>query len=171
MEGYLGEIKMFGGQFAPRNWALCDGQLLPINQNQALYSILGTVYGGDGRTTFALPDLRSRVAMHPGDGPGLTSRRQGEKLGSETNTLTVNQMPPHGHPVPVPLPTETAETTTFTGLENQIGLDTAALEATEVQYANLNAESTGGGHPVNNVQPSLCVNFIICIQGDFPDRN
>lgn len=171
MEGTIGEIRMFGGPYAPRNWALCDGQLLAINQFQSLFSILGTLYGGDGRTSFGLPDLRGRVAMHPGHGTGLTPRRQGTKLGTETNTLDVNQMPPHEHAVPVPLPTDTAETTTDTGFETQLGLDTAALEATEVQTSNLYAETTGGGQPVNNIQPSLCVNFIICISGDFPSRH
>jgi microcystin-dependent protein len=83
MDGVLGEIRMFGGNFAPRNWALCDGQLLPIDQYQALFSILGTTYGGDGRTNFALPDLRGRVGMHPGQGPGLPSRRLGEKGGGD----------------------------------------------------------------------------------------
>ena len=83
-EGFIGEIRMFGGNFAPRSWALCDGQLLPISQNSALFSILGTTYGGDGRTTFGLPDLRGRMAMHPGRGPGLTARSLGSKGGSET---------------------------------------------------------------------------------------
>ncbi len=88
---------MFGGTFAPRAWAFCDGQLLAINQNTALFSILGTTYGGDGRTTFALPDLRGRVAMHPGNGPGLSSRRLGQKGGEEHVTLNSGQLPPHNH--------------------------------------------------------------------------
>lgn len=84
-EPFIGEIRMFGGNFAPRGWALCNGQILPINQNQSLYSLLGTTYGGDGRINFALPDLRGRVPMHPGSGPGLTSRVLGQKGGSENN--------------------------------------------------------------------------------------
>ena len=87
MDPFLGEIIMFGGNFAPRGWALCDGQLLAINSNQALFSILGTTYGGDGRTTFGLPDLRGRSAIHPGNGPGLNSRRLGEKFGTQTINL------------------------------------------------------------------------------------
>ncbi len=87
MEPFLGEILMFAGNFAPRGWAFCDGQILPISQNQALFSLLGTTYGGDGRTTFALPELRGRVAMHPGTGPGLSSRQLGEKSGVESVTL------------------------------------------------------------------------------------
>lgn len=96
---FLAEIIMFAGNFAPRGWAFCDGQLLPIAQNQAVFSLLGTTFGGDGRTTFALPDLRGRTAVHPGNGPGLTTRRWGEKGGSETNTMTVNQMPSHTHTI------------------------------------------------------------------------
>lgn len=171
MEGMLGEIRMFCGDYAPRGWALCHGQLMAISNNNTLFAIFGTTFGGDGRTTFGLPDLRGRIAMGSGNGIGLSNRRSGQKLGSETNTLDVNQMPPHGHTVPVPLPTETAETTTDTGLETQIGLDTAALEATELQVSNLYAETTGGGQPVDNIQPSLCVNFIICMVGDYPSRN
>ena len=96
-EPFLAEVKIVGFNFAPRGWAQCDGQILPINQYQALFSILGTTYGGDGRTTFGLPDLRGRVAMHPGNGPGLSPRQLGQKTGTETNTLTVNQMPAHNH--------------------------------------------------------------------------
>ena len=96
-EPFIAEIIMFGGNFAPRGWAFCDGQLLAINTNQALFSLLGTTYGGDGRTTFGLPDLRGRVPVHPGTGPGLTQRRLGEKGGTETNTMNINQMPEHNH--------------------------------------------------------------------------
>ena len=95
MEPFIAQIMMFGGNFAPRGWAFCDGQLLPISQYSALFSLLGTTYGGDGRTTFGLPDLRGRVAIHPGNGPGLSSIRLGEKGGTETNTLSTAQLPPH----------------------------------------------------------------------------
>ncbi|MEM8909888.1 MAG: tail fiber protein, partial [Bacteroidota bacterium] len=97
MEPFIGQIMMFGGNFAPRGWALCNGQLMPISQNQALFSLLGTTYGGDGRTTFALPDLRGRAAMHAGHGPGLTDRRLGQRSGTETNTMNTLQMPSHSH--------------------------------------------------------------------------
>ena len=96
-EPFVGEIRMFAGNFAPRNWAFCDGQLLSISQNDALFSLFGTIYGGDGRTTFGLPDLRGRTAVHPGTGPGLSNRRWGEKGGTETTTMTINQMPVHHH--------------------------------------------------------------------------
>ena len=110
MNPFIGQIIMFGGTFAPRGWALCDGTLLAIAQNQALFSILGTTYGGDGRTTFGLPDLRGRVSMHPGTGPGLSNRRLGEKGGTETNTLTSAQMPS----VPVKVSSGNATQTTAT---------------------------------------------------------
>ncbi len=99
---FIGQINLFAGNFAPRGWAFCDGQLLPINQNEALFSLLGTMYGGDGRTTFALPDLRGRTPVHPGSGPGLTNRRLGERLGLEDYALTVGQLPSHTHVLPEP---------------------------------------------------------------------
>ena len=98
-EPFIAEIIMFGGNFAPRGWAFCDGALLPISQNTALFSLLGTTYGGDGRTTFGLPDLRGRVAIHPGTGPGLSTVRLGEKGGVENVVLTTAQMPAHGHQI------------------------------------------------------------------------
>lgn len=98
-EGFLGEIKMFGGNFAPRTWAFCEGQLLAIASNQALFSILGTIYGGDGRTTFALPDFRGRVSIHRGSGPGLPSYSQGQKGGTATTTLSVSNLPVHNHTI------------------------------------------------------------------------
>lgn len=172
MEGMIGEIRMFGGNFAPRTWALCDGQLLPISQNTALFSILGTTYGGDGRTTFGLPDLRSRVPMHPGTGPGLSSRRLGAKGGTESNTLDINQMPSHGHSIPMPAPIAKGDTTTdTTSASNDDGFVKASLAQTQVQNFSLDADHVGGNQPVNNVQPFHCVNFIICLQGIFPSRS
>jgi microcystin-dependent protein len=172
MEGMIGEIRMFAGNFAPRSWAFCEGQLLPINQNQALFSILGTTYGGDGRTTFALPDLRGRVSMHPGNGPGLTSRRLGEKSGSETNTLNENQMPSHGHSIPMPAPIAKGDTSGDTDSEaSDDGFVKASLSKTQTQTFTLDADHAGGNQPINNVQPFTCVNYIICLQGIFPSRS
>ena len=102
LEPYLGEISWFAGNFAPRGWAFCDGQLLSISDNQALFSLLGTIYGGDGRTTFALPDMRGRSPMHYGSGPGLTPRRVGERGGSETNSLSTANLPSHSHTITPP---------------------------------------------------------------------
>lgn len=173
MEGTIGEIRMFGGNFAPRSWALCDGQLLSINQNQALFSILGTTYGGDGRTTFGLPDMRGRVSMGEGHGPGLTNRRLGAKGGSEENTIGVNQMPAHGHSVPLSAPIAHG---TYDGDINSSLADTGFVKATfadpvQNQTLTMTAQNTGGGQAVNNVQPFQCVNYIICLQGIFPSRN
>ena len=170
--GYIGEIRMFAGNFAPRDWALCDGQLLPISQHSALFSILGTMYGGDGRTTFALPDLRGRVAIHPGQGPGLSYYNQGAIGGSETNTLTTNQLPSHNHSVNAV--TATGNQTSPTG---NLVADSGLFDN---EYSNANADTTlkstmigntGGGQPVNNIQPYGTVNYIICLQGVYPSRS
>lgn len=170
-EAFIGEIRMFAGNFAPRDWAFCDGQLLSIAQNTALFSLLGTTYGGDGVSTFRLPDLRGRVAMHPGSGPGLTPRTQGEIGGSETNTLTVAQMPPHNH---------TVNASTADGDQNiptnTIPGNTKALDK---EYVSTGANTTmspsmigvtGQGQPVNNIQPYGTVNYIICLYGIYPSR-
>ncbi|WP_346857048.1 tail fiber protein [uncultured Draconibacterium sp.] len=179
MEPFIGEILMFGGNFAPRGWALCDGQLLPINSYQALFSILGTTYGGDGRTTFALPDLRGRLAMHAGSGPGLTPRPLGQKSGTETVTLTTTQMPSHNH-------TGTGTIQCASGQpdeSNPAGMVPASLTNGAEGYAetpngNMKANgvtlavgNTGGGQAHTNVQPYQCVNYIIALEGIFPSRN
>ena len=193
---FLAEIILFGGNFAPRGWALCDGQLLSISQNTALFSILGTTYGGDGRTTFGLPDLRGRVAMHPGSGPGLTTRRLGEKSGVESVILNTTQIPAHNH-------TATA-TASGTGTGTSYGTDTQAdsgfvggrtwshvgpnlfkdatpnvamkagnvtLDNLTVTVDNVTVNNTGGSQNHTNIQPYLCVSFIIALQGTFPSRN
>ncbi len=171
MDPFLAQIVMFGGNFAPRGWAFCDGQLLSINANQALFSLLGTTYGGDGRTTFALPDLRGRVPMHPGNGPGLSSRRLGEKGGREYETLTVNQMPNHNHQIHAANKAgdDTNPTTAkaFATAGNDLYLD--APQATVMQGDIVT--NNGGNQPHNNVQPFECVNFIIALQGVFPSRS
>lgn len=142
-ECFIGELRMFGGNFAPRGWALADGQLLAISQNSALFSILGTTYGGDGRTTFALPDLRGRVAIHPGTGPGLTNKRLGQKGGVEKNTIQISQLP--------------AKTKRFDITANSQGQK--LLVKRKVRGA------------VENMQPYQGINHIICLQGIFPSRN
>ena len=177
----LGEISMFAGNFAPRGWAFCHGQILPINQNQSLYSLLGTTYGGDGRTTFALPDLRGRVAIHEGQGNGMTNRQLGQKLGTETETLTIAQMPSHSHPA-----TSTTETAVSTspgeeGVGNGQHLTSHfnAFNAAATDDKTLGGSgstttttgNTGGGQAHDNIQPGLAIHYIIALQGTFPSRN
>lgn len=172
-EPFLGEIRMFGGNFAPRGWAFCDGQILPINQNQALFSILGTTYGGDGRTTFGLPDLRGRVPIHQGTGPGLSQKRIGQRSGTETNILSVENLPSHSHTINAVLEdgnqsSPTGNLPAGTKLLDQEYSDAAAANTT------MNAtmvNSTGNNQEVNNMQPYLTVTYIIALQGVFPSRN
>tara|TARA_R110000744_G_scaffold228217_1_gene346212 strand:+ start:144 stop:656 length:513 start_codon:yes stop_codon:yes gene_type:complete len=170
MEPFIGQIIMFGGNFAPRGWAFCDGQLLAIAQNTALFSILGTTYGGDGRTTFGLPGLRGRVAMHPGNGPGLAPRRLGEKGGSESNTMNVNQLPSHNHTFNLPAKEEGDE-----GAPDGAfiaGDGTASFGTTsDVTLAGATTNNTGNNQSVNNLQPYNCVNFIIALVGVYPSRS
>jgi microcystin-dependent protein len=169
MDPFLGQIIMFAGNFAPRGWALCDGQLLPIAANQALFSILGTTYGGDGKTTFALPDLRGRVAIHPGQGPGLTPRRLGEKAGTETVSMTVNNLPPHNPAMNV----VNGDAKAATPAGNLPGNAQTQLYSSGQPSAQMNAQAignTGEGQPVPVVQPFECVNYIIALQGIFPSR-
>lgn len=157
-EPFIGQIVMFGGNFAPRGWALCDGQLLPISSNSALFSILGTTYGGDGVSTFGLPDLRGRSPMHPGSGPGLTPRQLGQKGGAERVTLTTNQLPAHSHDM---------ELTSGNGTTNNpVGVGTNSTWAQSVASSD-----TGGGQAHDNMAPFLCTNFIIALQGTYPSRS
>lgn len=166
MEPFIGQIIMFGGNFAPRGWALCDGQLLSIASNTALFSILGTTYGGDGRTTFGLPDLRGRFPMHAGNGPGLTSRRLGEAGGTETNTLNVNQLPSHNHPIATK---EEGNTDNPVGAYVAGDGTNAFADSTD---GNLNPTgNTGGNQSVNNIPPYRTVNYIIALVGIFPSRS
>jgi microcystin-dependent protein len=169
---FIGEIRMFAGNFAPRGWAKCEGQLLAISQNSALFSILGTTYGGDGRTTFALPDLRGRVPMHYGSGPGLSSYTQGQSGGSETNMLAVANLPAHNHSINA----VTADgNTSVPGGNLPAGtklLDKEYSDATATTTMNATmVSSTGGGQAVNNMQPYLTVTYIIALQGIYPSRN
>lgn len=172
-EPFLGQIMCAGFNFAPRGWAELNGQLLPIATNTALFSLLGTMYGGDGRTTFALPDMRGRVLLHAGQGPGLSNRDQGEVAGSETQTLTVSNLPPHTHQV-APLgsgadatavspagamPASKARTTLYTA--NGPALPMAATTSS----------ATGSGNPFSNMQPYLVVRCFIALEGIFPSRN
>ncbi len=170
MEGYIGEIRLFGGNFNPRAWALCQGQLLAISSNTALFSIIGTIYGGDGRTTFALPDLRGRTAIGSGNGPGLPSYQQGQRSGTETNHMTVGQMPSHTHSTSINVSTEDAEETAPTGV---LGKATIYNEdpTANAHLGGVASGMTGNNQAINNMQPYIVPNFIICLQGIYPSRS
>lgn len=180
-EGMIGEIRLFAGNFAPRDWAFCDGSLQSIAQNTALFSILGTTFGGDGHTTFALPDLRGRAAVGTGQGPGLSDWELGQVQGSETNTMTTNQMPAHNHLV-------MGNNTAGAGIENSpsnnymaagpvdrsSGLPVNTRYATTTDGTIMGPQSVGaagGSQPFNNMQPVLVLNYVICLYGIFPSRN
>lgn len=168
-EPFLAEVRMVGFNFAPRGWAFLDGQILPINQNQSLYSLLGTTYGGDGRTSFALPDLRGRTPLHVGDGHML-----GQKSGAETVTLTAAEIAAHTHGVKASA--NVADTNVVTGhmLASEISPD-AAYRTPEAgsmtALRNGTVANAGGGQAHENMQPFIAVNFCIALQGLFPSRN
>jgi microcystin-dependent protein len=173
-EPFIAEIRIFAGNFAPRSWAFCNGQLVPIAQNTALFSLIGTTYGGDGRTTTALPNLEGRAPMHPGRGPGLTARRLGQKGGSEQVTLTEAQLPNHNHtamastnPADANVPSDTA-TLGRSGFDRLYQTDT---DSNQVELAFEAMTEAGGGLSHNNMQPYLTLNFIIALQGLYPSRS
>lgn len=168
-EPFIAEIRIFAGNFAPRSWAFCNGQLLPVSQNTALFSLIGTTYGGDGKTTTALPNLQGRAPMHPGRGPGLTDRRLGQRGGVEMVTLTEAQMPNHTHS----LMAEDDETGEDNDPNNatlaKAGIYGAASSLVDMSETSLTA--AGGSQPHNNMQPYLTINFIIALQGLYPSRS
>lgn len=178
-EPFIAEIKIFAGNFAPRGWAFCNGQLLPIAQNVALFSLIGTTYGGDGRTTTALPDLEGRAPMHPGNGPGLTNRPLGDRGGSEETTLMAANMPQHSHS----LRATDAPASTHAPGDDAASASTLARSQGGSAYfdsspdASLNESMLGpagkpnGADPHNIVQPFLTLNFIIALVGLFPSRS
>lgn len=171
MEPYIGEIRLFAGNFAPKDWAFCDGRLLSISSNTALFAILGTKYGGDGKTNFALPNLQGAVPLHHGQGPGLTNYNIGQTGGSETVTLTVSQLPFHTH-----VPQAIASATT-TDPEGAVWANTPGRNGTPIYAVTPNVQmnpdaisSTGNNQPHNNRQPYLGLNYIISLRGEFPPR-
>lgn len=166
-EPFIAEIRIVGFNFAPRGWALCDGQILPINQNQSLYSLLGTTYGGDGRSTFALPDLRGRAPIHAGNG-----HKQGERGGAETHTLSKDEMPQHKHT----LRASSLESDQAAPTGNALSQVTIAKSYTQpgsnmVAMNPSAVSSAGDGKPFDIVQPFLALNFCIALRGQFPPRN
>ncbi|RQP16955.1 tail fiber protein [Parapedobacter defluvii] len=200
MEGTIGEIRIFAANFAPKNWASCEGQLLPISSNTALFSILGIQYGGNGATTFALPDLRGRTALGVGQGPGLGDYPIGERIGTENVTLLTPQMPIHSHAATAQVGTVTATGTlygvnspggqdnpggNFIGEDNGAGatpyaasgtpvaMNAGAITVTDVVVPppSVTVGPAGSTSPHPNMQPSLAMYYIICMYGVFPARN
>ncbi len=164
MESFLGNIQLFGFNFAPRGWALCNGQLLSIAQNSALFALLGTTYGGNGTTTFGLPDLRGRAPLGQGQGAGLTNRVMGELAGTEEVSLLTTQLPVHQHATPI---TTGAATSSRPGA----GLGPAKGGSYAPPTTTSPGGLAGGGQPHDNLPPSLVANWCICTEGIFPSRN
>ncbi len=171
---FIGEVRFWAGNFAPREWAFCDGQLLPINSYQALFSILGTIYGGDGRTTFALPDMRGRLPIHPGTGPGLSPRQLGQRLGQETHTQTGNEVGSHSHGATLHATESAGNSPTPTG--NVLAGGTNVFHSRSSAEPSMDSSSIvvangGGSRAFNIIQPSLNVNCIIALVGLYPSRS
>jgi microcystin-dependent protein len=185
MDPFIGQISMFGFDWAPRGWARCDGQLLPIAQYQSLFALIGTIYGGDGRTTFALPGLRGRVGVHSGQGAGLNSRPIGQKTGHQTTILNTNNMPAHSHTavvggdVKMPVSDGDPNTDAIAGayLTNQstdFYHDTASTGEFAGALSNqitVTVANTGSATDFNNMQPFQVINYCIALVGVFPSRN
>jgi microcystin-dependent protein len=168
---YVGEIRMFAGNFAPNGWAFCDGSLVLISDNQTLFQLIGTTYGGDGQTTYGLPDLRGRMPIHMGTGPSGTTYQLGEMGGVETITLTSQQIPAHNHAF-IASKNQAGNTTPPSNVLGQIPGGNAYIA--ETADTALNAGSiglTGGSQPHDNMQPFLCVSFIISLLGIFPSQS
>ena len=169
-EPFLAEVRIVGFNFAPRGWAFCDGQILPINQNQSLYSLLGTTYGGDGRTSFALPDLRGRTPIHVGRSNGGERHDLGSKSGEETHTLSANEMPQHDHVLQAT--NNPATVTSAAGhVLGRVTSDVYTDLDSSVNLASGTSLNVGGGQAHENMQPYLALNFCIALQGLFPSRN
>jgi microcystin-dependent protein len=171
---YLGQISMFAGNFAPRGWALCDGQLLSINSNQALFSLLGTTYGGDGRTTFALPDLRGRAPIHQGQGSGLSNYQLGQQGGVEQVYLNQTQIPSHTHTVQINATSPVGRgqsSTSPAGTYWAEGSSYATAPNTTMAGNAVTLNPTGGNQYHENRQPFAVINYIIALQGTYPSRN
>ena len=171
-EPFLGEIRAFGFNFPPRGWAQCDGQTLPINQNTALFALLGTIYGGDGETSFRVPDLRGRMPMHFGSGPGLSSRQIGQTGGSETVTLADAEMPPHSHGMRCSGDTGNSNVAEGNYCAEDAGFQSATYSDVPDASMGENAiTESGGGRPHENMSPYLALNFCIALVGIFPSQS
>ena len=172
MDPFVAEIRIFPFNFAPKGWAWCDGQLLPLSQNTALFSLLGTTYGGDGKSNFALPDLQGRAPMHPGQGPGLSLHDLGETGGSETVSLLESEIPSHAHALRAD--SNVAETPNAAGNSFARGSSINAYQTTSnsslVSMSDMTLAPAGGDQPHNNMQPYLTFYFCIALQGVYPPR-
>ena len=188
MNQYLAEIRMFGGNFAPRGWALCQGQLLSISQNDALFALLGTTYGGNGVQTFGLPDFRGRRAVHNGAGPGLSTYYLGEKGGAETTVVTTSKMPVHSHPITgsISVTANIMASSNDPDAATPVGASFCVAEeniyatpgdanfgapVVATSFSAMSLATNGGSQPIEILSPYQVVNFIICTEGIFPSRN
>jgi len=167
---FIGEIRMFGGNFAPAGWAFCNGQLMAISENDALFTLIGTTYGGDGQSTFGLPDLQGRLPMHMGTGPGLTTRTIGEMGGVESVTLTTNQIPVHTH-VPLAVSTNGNQSTPQNGVWAGAPDSRYSSGAPNLAMNPSLVGAAGGSQPHDNLMPFLAISFIISLFGVFPTQN
>jgi microcystin-dependent protein len=167
---FVAEIRIFPFNFAPKGWAWCDGQLMPLSQNTALFSLLGTTYGGDGKSNFALPDLQGRAPMHPGQGPGLSLHDLGETGGSETVTLLQSEIPAHSHSLSVSSQLGLENSPQSQNLANGDGINLYAPASSFVSMAPEMLAPSGGDQPHNNMQPYLTFYFCIALQGVYPPR-
>jgi microcystin-dependent protein len=167
---FVAEIRIFPFNFAPKGWAFCDGQLMPLSQNTALFSLLGTTYGGDGKSNFALPNMQGNVPMHPGQGPGLSLHDLGETGGSETVTLLESEIPPHAHAMMGATPPATSNLANGFILTRSVNGSAYGAAANLATLDPNTLTPTGGDQPHNNMQPYLTLNFCIALQGVFPPR-
>jgi microcystin-dependent protein len=167
---FVAEIRIFPFNFAPKGWAWCDGQLMPLSQNTALFSLLGTTYGGDGKSNFALPDLQGRAPMHPGQGPGLSLHDLGETGGSETVTLLESEIPAHSHAVSASQGDGTSQTPLGEKLATGVAIGQYAAPGALTQLSPNALTPAGGDQPHNNLQPYVTFYFNIALQGVFPPR-
>jgi microcystin-dependent protein len=174
MDPFVAEIRIFPFNFAPKGWAFCDGQILPLSQNTALFSLLGTTYGGDGKSNFALPDMQGNAPMHPRQGPGLSLHDLGETGGSETVTLLESEMPAHSHNLKAASGTGTKSTPAANSLARTSGATPYIAASPAPSLTPMAAQAitpAGGDQPHNNLQPYLTLNFCIALQGVFPPRS
>jgi microcystin-dependent protein len=179
-EPFLGEIRIFSFNFVPNGWAQCDGQLLPINQNTALFDLLGTTYGGNGTTDFALPDLRGRAAIHFGQGPGLNNVQLGQSGGASNVTLSQSQLPPHSHPTTATINCNSAGGNSNSPVGRYLSKDAGVQSATfsnakdntmAADAVSVDSGITGGGQPIPTQSPFLGLNFCIALEGSSPSKN